>query len=243
MSDVPAEYAPPPPPPPPPPPASSGQFEFGRPFEFVFKDPQWLQKILIGGLFYLASFLIIGAFFVLGYCAALARNVMRGKDVPLPEWNDLGGYFAEGARLIGVSLVYMLPFFALLGFIIVPAILAEASGGNRALEALTAGFMGCITLLFIPLMFAVIVFMPASMLFAIAEERFGAAFEFRRIWQFIRENLGNYLLAVVIYIISGFIGELGFLLLCIGVIFTGFWSMLITFHAFAQVYRYAPRRP
>jgi len=34
-----------------------------------------------------------------------------------------------------------------------------------------------------------------------------------------------------------FIAGFGVMLLCIGVVFTGFWSFLITAHAFAQVYR------
>ena len=69
------------------------------------------------------------------------------------------------------------------------------------------------------------------------EQRFGAAFEFARIWEFIRANVGNYLLAVVVYFIARFLGGFGIALLCVGVIFTGFWSFLITTHAFAQVYR------
>src|SRR5687768_15580892 len=71
MSDT--QYIPPPPPPPPPsmtggtlppPPAPGTQFDFGKPFTYVFDDPRWLQKILIGGLFYLAGFLIVGWFFI-----------------------------------------------------------------------------------------------------------------------------------------------------------------------------------
>ena len=71
------------------------------------------------------------------------------------------------------------------------------------------------------------------------EQRFGAAFEFRRIWPFIRQNIGNYLLAIIVYLIARTLGGVGTFLLCIGVIFTGFWSFLITAHGFAQVYRLA----
>ena len=87
-----------------------------------------------------------------------------------------------------------------------------------------------------------IVFLPGSLLFAAIERRFSAAFEFRRIWPFIRANASNYALAVVIYLVARFLGGFGVFLLCIGVIFTGFWSMLITTHAFAQVYRFSSKR-
>src|SRR5688572_22503611 len=101
MSEVAA--APPPPPPPPPPPVNPptglppsgvppGQFDFGSPFTYVFDDPRWAQKVLVGGLFYLAGFFIIGWFFLLGYVAQTTRNVIAGVQRPLPEWEDLGGF-------------------------------------------------------------------------------------------------------------------------------------------------------
>jgi len=244
MSDV--LSAPPPPPPPPPvmpPPAATGpQFDFGKPFTYVFDDPRWVQKILIGGLFYLAGFVIIGWFFILGYIARVTRNVITGQPQPLPEWDDLGEFFSEGARLVGVGLVYAAPFIVFAMVFIVPA--AVLSGvDNEGLQTLGGGISGCVSCLFVPLSLAVMFFMPASLLFAIVEQRFSAAFEYARIWAFIRANVGNYLLAVVVYLIARFLGGFGFILLCIGVIFTGFWSMLITAHAFGQVYRLALKRP
>ncbi len=246
MSDT--QYIPPPPPPPPPPatpmgtlppspgPGAPGGFDFAKPFTYVFDDPRWLQKILIGGLFYLAGFLIVGWFFIFGYLARVVRNVVAGAAVPLPEWEDLGGFFNEGLRLVGVLLVYILPPIVLFVTIMIPA---GILGGvdNEGLQALGSGMAGCISCLFVPLALAMMIFMPASLLFAAVEQRFGAAFEFARIWAFIRANVGNYLLAVVVYLIARFLGGFGIALLCIGVIFTGFWSFLITAHAFAQVYR------
>src|SRR5688572_3600757 len=107
MSD--AQYIPPPPPPAPPSASGPPQFDFGKPFTYVFDDPRWLQKILIGGLFYLASFLLVGWFFILGYLARVVRNIIADVTLPLPEWEDLGGFFNEGVRLFGISLIYCLP--------------------------------------------------------------------------------------------------------------------------------------
>ena len=80
------------------------------------EDPRWLPKILIGGLFYLLAFLLVGIFFILGYQARLARNVIAGMQHPLPEWDDLGDYFGEGLRLFGVILVWILPVAVLAMF-------------------------------------------------------------------------------------------------------------------------------
>ncbi|MFL6247678.1 MAG: DUF4013 domain-containing protein [Thermoanaerobaculia bacterium] len=230
-------------PPPPPPPALlvTPGFDFAKPFTYVFDDPRWLQKILIGGLFYLAGFLIVGWFFIFGYLARVTRNVVAGVAVPLPEWEDLGDFFNEGLRLFGVMLVYVIPPIVLFFTIMIPAGIL-GSVDNEGVQALGSTIGGCLSCLFVPLMLALIIFMPASLLFAAIEQRFGAAFEFGRIWTFMRANIGNYLLAVVVYLIARFLGGFGIALLCIGVIFTGFWSFLITAHAFAQVYRLSSSR-
>lgn len=248
MSDV--QYPPPPPPPPPqatwavpppPPPPPGMQFDFGKPFTYVFDDPNWIPKILLGGLFYLAGFFIIGWFFVLGYMAQTARNIVKGDPLPLPDWQDLGRFFNEGLRLFAVALVYILPFIVIaLAFMIPAGILSDMGDGDLA--AFGSGLSGCMGCLLFPLGLLVLLFLPASLLFAAVEERFSAAFEFGRIWPFITNNIGNYLLAIVVYLIARFIGGFGVILLCIGVIFTGFWALLITAHAFAQVYRLAGRR-
>ncbi|HYC92561.1 MAG TPA: DUF4013 domain-containing protein [Thermoanaerobaculia bacterium] len=226
------------PPPPPPPVPAKPSFDFAKPFTYVFEDPEWLQKILIGGVFCLAGFLIVGWFFVLGYVAKLTRNIIAGLERPLPDWENLGDYFNEGLRLFGVAFCYIVPLVILGIGMMFPAMIADAidDEGVRTMSGLMAG---CMTCLFVPLMFAVMFFMPASLLFAAVERRFGAAFELGRIWPFIKQNVGNYVLAIVVYLVARTIGDVGIFLLCIGVIFTGFWSFLITAHGFAQVYRLA----
>ena len=230
------------PPPPPPPPAvpDPNQFDFAKPFTYVFDDPRWMQKVLIGGLFYLAGFLIIGWFFVLGYLARVARNLISDQPTPLPEWDDLGGFFNDGARLIGVVLVYILPVIFVIAVMMIPSI-AMTSIDNEAAQFFGSSMAGCLWCLMVPLSLAIMVFMPASLLFAAVEQRLGAGFDFARIWPFIRNNIGNYLLAVVVYLVARFLGGFGIFLLCVGVVFTAFWSMLITTHAFSQVYRIATR--
>ena len=239
MSDTP--YVPPPPTPPPvfaPAEPAKPQFDFAKPFSYVFDDPDWLQKILIGGLFYLAGIFIIGWFFVLGYVARTTRNVIAGHARPLPEWENIGEYFNEGLRLFGVVLMVILPVTMLAMLLWVPAMVL-GSVDNEGVAAIGGMFSALIGCLFFPISLAIWFFLPGMLLFTAVEQRFGAAFELGRIWLFIRQNIGNYLLALVIYLIARFLGSAGMMLLCIGVIFTAFWSFLITAHGFAQVYRLA----
>jgi hypothetical protein len=239
MSDV-VQYNPPPPPPPPVAPAAPA-FDFAKPFTFTFEDPRWVQKILLGGLFMIAAVFIIGAFFVYGYLARLVRNVIAGVAYPLPEWDDLGEYFSEGIRLFCVALIYTLPLIALAFIFIVPSILAQSTD-NEALQNIGGGMAACVWCVIFPLSLALAIWLPGALLFAVVERRFGAAFEFGQIAAFIRANVGNYLLAFVVWLVVRMIVPFGFILLCVGVVFTSFWSLVVAGYAFAQAWRLAPVR-
>jgi hypothetical protein len=227
-------------PPPPPAPQQAQQFDFVKPFAFIFEDPRWLTKVLVGGLFLLLSILLIGWFFVMGYMARLARNVVAGMQHPLPEWDDLGEYFVEGFRLFVVVLLYVLPLIVIALIFGVPGAIMGAAE-SEGVQNVGGCLMGTVWCLVLPLSLAFTFFVPAAMLRAVMERRLGAAFEIGEIWSFIMANIGNYLLAIVIYFVARFAAGFGIILLCIGVIFTEFWALAATTYAFAQVWRLAKR--
>lgn len=237
MTDTPLQ----PPPPPPPPPSTRPAFDFVKPFAFTFEDPEWVQKVLLGGVFVLAGMAIVGVFFLYGYLARLVRNVIEGVRYPLPAWDDLGEYFTEGARIFGVALVYVLPIVAVAMTAVVPVMIMEASGSDAARDV-SGMIFTCLWCLFFPVSLALSLWLPAALLRVAVERRFSAGFEFARIWDFIRGNVGNYVLAVIVRIIAGFVAQFGLALLCIGIIFTAFWAMLVGTYGFAQAYRLAPKR-
>lgn len=226
-------------PPPPPPPVTATSFDFLKPLTFVFDDPRWIQKVLIGGLFIIASMFIIGAFFLYGYLARLARNVISGMQHPLPEWDDLGEYFGEGAKLFVVGLLYVIPVMIVVAIVFVPTVIMGSASDNetvRSMAGMSMAFMWC---LIFPLGLALALWMPAVFLRVVVTGNFKAAFEFGHIFNFIRANIGNYILAFIVWLIARFAAGLGFLLLCIGIIFTAFWSLTVAAYAFAQTYRLA----
>ena len=211
-----------------------------KPFAFVFEDARWINKVLIGGLFQLLSFLLVGIPFLLGYLAKLVRNVIAGATLPLPEWDDLGEMFNEGLRLVAVGFVYTLPFFVLAMTMMVPAIIISAAGQHHGGDYdPSGGMVACVWCLIFPLGLAYALWLPAAFMYAIVEERFGAAFDFGRIWSFISNNIGNYLLAIVVMFVARFASNFGLILFCIGVVFTIFWATCVMFYAFAQTWRLA----
>jgi uncharacterized protein DUF4013 len=224
------------PPAPPPPGSPATPFDFLRPFTFVFDDPRWVPKVLMGGLFALLSFLIVGIFFLYGYMARLVRNVIAGMQYPLPEWDDLGEYFAEGLKLFAVAIVYAIPIGLIIGAVMIPAVIL-GGGDNETARNIGGLTASCIWCLIFPLSLALAVWMPGALLMVIVTGRFSAGFEFSHIADFIRANLGNYLLAFVVWLIARFAAGLGFLLLCVGLLFTMFWAFTVAAYAFGQVYR------
>lgn len=239
MSEVVPEPPAPPPPPPPPPSRPAGSIDFVRPLAFVFEDPRWLSKVLMGGVFVLASAILIGIPFLAGYLAKLARNVVDGVEPALPEWDDLAEFFSEGLSLICAAAIYVIPLMIVALVLLVPAgMLSEVDGDfSRPIGGIATT---CVTCLLFPLSLAVGLWLPAAMLMAVVDRRFAAAFDFGRISTFIQENLGNYLIAIIIWLVARIAASIaGFLLLCIGLLFTNFWAMAVGAYAFAQVYRLA----
>jgi len=64
--------------------------DVGKAFGYVFEDKNWLIKLLIGGIL---LFIPVVNFIPIGYALTALRNVAEGKESPLPEWDDWGGYF------------------------------------------------------------------------------------------------------------------------------------------------------
>ena len=225
-------------PPPPPPSSPSPQFDFLRPFTFVFDDPRWIAKILLGGVFALASIFLVGIFFIYGYLARLVRNVINGVQYPMPEWDDLGDYFSEGVKLFVVGLIYAIPIMLVVCLAVIPAAILSANGSdNETLRQLGGMSASCVWCLMFPISVAMALWLPAALLAVVVTGEFSEAFQFKKIWNYIKANLGNYLLAFVVWLVARFAAGFGVVLLCIGIVFTMFWAICVAGYAFASVYR------
>lgn len=231
-------------------PAAPGTIDFGKCFRFVVEDPDWIKKVLIGGAFVLASFLIVGLFFVSGYWVRFLRGVAAGEARPLPEWDDLGGIFRDGLKVVGAYFLYTAGVFAALGALGAVALVVGVGIGQlshtseRAGEA--AGALGGLVIagaygLFMLLALVLAVFLPAVFVRVAVKDRFGEAFAFREHVGFIRVNLGNYALSLVIYLVANFLSQFGALLCCVGLFPAVFWSYLILGYALGETVRLNPR--
>jgi hypothetical protein len=226
----------------------SRTLDFGRCFTFVTEDPDWVKKLLIGGAFTFLSALLVGAFFVAGYFSRFVRRVAAGEARPLPEWDDLGGIFGDGLRLVALYLLctvgMLLAIFVLAGIPLLLLVWASGMSQNRAAEEFLGvlGSLGFLALygLILLLGFAVSLFLPALAARVIFKNELAAAFDFGAVLGFIRENLGNYLLSLVVFILAHFVAQFGVILCCVGVFPAVFWAYLTLGYALGDTVRLNP---
>lgn len=171
--------------------------DFSRAWRAVVNDQDWLVKILIGGLMVLLGFLIIPALFVSGYSVAVIRRAAHGDD-SLPEWRDWGGLLMRGLLVTAIQIVYALPVFLLACCMVAAATLAgqQGSNANAANDGVTA-LLVCLTCLIIPFALLAALFTPAATIRYAQHDDISAAFQVGGVLNFIRDNLGNYVVALL----------------------------------------------
>jgi len=234
-------------------------------FRFPFQGTKWQNNFIIGSLFAFGNFIIpiIPLIFVAGYCLQLMRQAIQGQGpTELPEWNDWGRLFVDGARMLGVGFIYLLP-----GFVVLVGGMALYFVGSFSLPVLTAfgqdnsGPSAAFPLVFLFLMavfmlsflvgFVLIALgaipLPVATAHFAAKDHFGSAFQLGEWWPLLRVNKLGYLIAFVIvfglYFILSFVMMMAYytIILCFLVPFLAapifFYLAVISATLFGQTYR------
>jgi hypothetical protein len=203
--------------------------DIGKAFTYVFDDKDWIKKVLIGGI---VTIIPIVNLIAVGYGLRVLKNVSRGDDQPLPEWDDWGGDFVKGILVAVAGFIYSLPAIIVVSFASIILALFSDVSGNLGFAEICLGGIQCLAALWA---IAVGLWMPAATIQYATSDEFGAFFRFGDIWALISGNLGAYGTAILTAIIAGIVGGLGTILCVVGVIFTAFYGTLVTNHALGQV--------
>lgn len=213
--------------------------DIGRAFTYMFDDEKWVEKLVIGGLLTLASIIPIVNLFtglvLVGYSLRILRRVSRGEELPLPQWDDWGGDWVRGLMVALAGLVYALPILILTGFSSVLGAIGGYEATGRALEGMVgvcAAATSCLSALW---GLAMAFVFPAALIGYVKEEEFGSFFRFGEIFRFIGDNLGDYIVAILLLIVANLLSGLGVIACAIGVFFTSFWGELVGVHLLGQV--------
>jgi hypothetical protein len=214
--------------------------DIGKSFTYVFEDPNWIMKVLIGGI---VGIIPIVNFAALGFMVTTLKNVADSQPQPLPEWGNFGEHFMKGLYVFVGALVYIAPILLLYCcMMVIPIALGGAgSAAGRDAGSTLAGVgsilsmcLGCLMFL---LVLVVAVMFPAALTRYAMSSQLSTFWDFRGNFDLISKNLGNYIMAILIVWVAGFLASFGMILCIIGVFFTSFWSQLVSAHVYAQFWR------
>ncbi len=206
-------------------------------FSYVFKDPDWIKKVLIISVIQLIP--ILGQLVAAGWMLEITRRVGRGETPEhcLPDL-DFGTQLLDGLKMLLVGFVYFIPVLIFL----VPVILIWIPWANYNQDPLifvgTLSFicgMGLLILYGIALAFL----MPAALGRMAMKDSLGAAFHFGEVFKLIKRAPMAYLIVVLGGWVASLIAPLGGALFGIGAVLTATYANAINGHLYGQAYREA----
>jgi hypothetical protein len=202
--------------------------DLGKAFSFPFKDPSWVTKFILAAIFILLAFALVGLFIVAGYLIQVTQRVMRRDPEPLPEWTDIGVKFVVGFKFCVVYLIYLLPIFLLTVPIIALAILGELSDQPDLFGIFTAVYTFGMMLIVIPYSLLLTLAMPIISYRFAENERIADALDIGTIVARFKQHWQSTLIVALISAGIQSLASVGFILFFVGVLFTLFYSYLVT---------------
>jgi LPXTG-motif cell wall-anchored protein len=191
----------------------------GDAFVWPFRDPKWVEKIVVIGLIGLIP--IVGTMNNLGWMLAALHRLRDGDEqLPPANFDNLG----KGFELFVVFLVYGIVIVAVTAAFFVPAVILlstqTGSDGNTVLAIIG------VLLLLIAFGVAVVAFLlsyavRAGIVLAFDERGFAGGFDIGAILRRVTSAPTDAVISGLMLLAAGFIGGLGGAVLClIGSIFT-----------------------
>ena len=184
--------------------------DFMRALTFPFEDEEWLKKLGLGVLIQFIP--IVGSLALQGWSFELSKRVKNNDPVPLPDWSDFGGKLGKGFMIFLAMLIYQIPSIiigCIIGF--APTLLAAGGDSDEGLAAagtaVTAIMACCGCILIIYIILAAIVFWGGYVRYLDTEE-FGTFMQFGENFGLVRENIGDFGMALVYVIAASLIASL-----------------------------------
>lgn len=184
-------------------------FDLNHLLLFPIKDSEARKYFLVGCLLYMASFFIpiLPWLVTSGYSATIIRQVLNGEKPRMVPWDNWEELLKDGARLVGIGLVYSLPLLLLMLILLLVVFVfpffsvSLQDANNQGLGIawvlyilITSGAF----MLFFPLSLAFGLIVPAAEVHAIAKDHFMAGFRVTEWWPIFKQNWGGFVLAMAI---------------------------------------------
>lgn len=191
----------------------------GEAFSYAFRDPQWASKLLVQGLITLIP--IIGWIATMGWLLETMDNLKQGRQELAPYGFHLSRGFQLFVPALVWGLVVYIPYW-ILGLIGGIANGSDPSGSSAIGVIFT--ILAGLWILVAGLLFA---FIYIPLLVNVSRGGMSAGFQIGELFSTAFGNFGTALLAFVLVLVANFIGGIGEIVCCIGLIFTIPYSMSI----------------
>jgi MFS family permease len=167
-----------------------------------YPSSDW-KKVIILGIFYAISILIIPLFLFLGYVFRIIKSTLDGSD-ELPDFDEWSEMFVDGLKVFVVGIVY---------FIIPSIVIIAGFAASYSVQAGTFTNPGLLAgALIIGIMLAIIfglIETIATANMALSDSELGAAFRFSEILERISMiGWGKYIIWYIMMIVIGFVGSI-----------------------------------
>jgi len=167
--------------------------DFGTAFSYAFQDDEWLKKIVIGAVLVLTG---IGMIPVLGWMMEIIRRAKDG-DYSLPEWADFGTLFMDGLKAMAIGIIWAIPG-AVIGGCIAGGSILGSDASNDVMIYAGWGLMIISSCIALPYFLGMLV-LTAPMLGILADTgEFGQALNPANSFKLFRNNIGGYLITLVV---------------------------------------------
>jgi hypothetical protein len=211
-----------------------------RAFTYIWKDPDWLKKVAIGGVL---AFTGIGGFAVMGWLAEMARRVAHQEEEILPEWDRIGDYLLNGLKFVGVLLIWTSPMIVLaILFSFIPAgiVFAVPEDGQGAAIAAISILATCFWGIFMIYIVAVNLITPPLWVPVAEGTPFQELLNPKLAWGIFKSNAGGFIVALLVgSLAASLLSMIGFVLCVVGVFLTSVATQLVLAHLIGQASAYA----
>ena len=171
--------------------------DIARAFTFAFEDDEWVSKLVLVVIWtFIAAIPVVGlvGFAALaGYTVELLRNMRRGQENPLPQWDNLGDKISHGFNVLIATLVYNIPNVLLAcGFLFLapsfgPADGQAASTASSAALAITC----CLTVVVLGYNVIIWPLIALGTMRYVESRQITAYFQVSDLWATINRHMGQ----------------------------------------------------
>jgi Protein of unknown function (DUF4013) len=187
----------------------------GDSFGFAFRDPRWVEKVLVQGLILIIP--IVGLIATAGWMLLTYDNLRAGRQELAPA----GFHLSRGIGLFGAWLIYSL-VLSLPGYVL--SGLGSAMDTNHPLAGTPVSALGSLLGFAAQLL---LYFLLPSIIVMTYHRGFSGGMDVDGVWRLATTNLNHSVMAGLIMFVAGIIAAAGIIACCVGVFFTGAYAATV----------------